>query len=200
MGQVLDDLMRLLHPVMPFITETLWTQLTGGESLVIASWPTARHSDIDTKSSDEMAQLQNLVTEIRRFRNDQGLQPAKRIPARLVGLEASVLATREAEIRSLTRLTAPESGFTSSGSLEVGSLVVEIDLSGTIDLVAEKARLAKDLDTAKSEVEAAESRLANEEFRAKAPEAVVKKITDRLDEAKREVARISAALERITQS
>jgi valyl-tRNA synthetase len=111
-----------------------------------------------------------------------------------------VLDGREAEIRSLTRLTVPEAGFNSSASLEVGSLVVEIDLSGTIDVVAEKARLAKDLDAATSEVEQAEGRLANEEFRSKAPEAVVKKITDRLTEAQREVARISAALERLTQS
>jgi len=199
-GQVLDELLRLLHPVMPFITETLWTQLTGGESLVIASWPQARLSDIDQKSSDEMAALQVLVTEIRRFRNDQGLQPAKRIPARLVGLESSVLASRETEIRSLTRLTESDADFASSASLEIGSLVVELDLSGTIDVVAEKARLAKDLDAASSEVEQAEARLANEEFRSKAPEAVVKKITDRLAEAQREVARITAALERITQS
>ncbi len=200
LGQVLDELLRLLHPVMPFITETLWIHLTGGESLVIATWPQARLSDIDAKSSDEMAALQNLVTEIRRFRNDQGLQPAKRIPATLIGLEKNALVAREAEIRSLTRLTEPEAGFNPSASLEVGSLAVEIDLSGTIDVVAEKARLAKDLDAAQSEVEQAEIRLANDEFRSKAPEAVVKKITDRLAEARREVTRISAALERLTQS
>jgi valyl-tRNA synthetase len=200
MGQVLEELLRLLHPVMPFITDTLWVHLTGGESIVIAQWPQARIDDVDRSATEEMVTLQDFVTEIRRFRNDQGLQPAKRIPARLVGLEDSVLAARETEIRSLTRLTSPDAGFTPSASLEVGSLVIEIDLSGTIDVVAEKARLAKDLDAAASEVEQAESRLANEEFRSKAPEAVVKKITDRLTEARREVARISAALERITQS
>jgi valyl-tRNA synthetase len=200
MGQVLDELLRLLHPVMPFITETLWIHLTGGESIVIADWPQARTDDVDQNATDEMIALQDLVTEIRRFRNDQGLQPAKRIPARLEGLESGVLASREAEIRSLTRLTVPDDGFKSSASLEVGSLVVQIDLSGTIDVVAEKGRLAKDLDAAASEVEQAESRLANEEFRSKAPEAVVKKITDRLAEAQREVARVSAALERLTQS
>jgi valyl-tRNA synthetase len=200
MGQVLDELLRLLHPVMPFITETLWVHLTGGESVVIANWPLVRTGDLDAKATEEMIALQDFITEVRRFRNDQGLQPARRIPARLIGLESSVLAGREAEIRSLTRLTVPEAGFNSSASLEVGSLVVEIDLSGTIDVVAEKARLAKDLDAATSEVEQAEGRLANEEFRSKAPEAVVKKITDRLTEAQREVARISAALERLTQS
>jgi valyl-tRNA synthetase len=200
MGQVLDELLRLLHPVMPFITETLWVHLTGGESVVIANWPLVRTGDLDAKATEEMIALQDFITEVRRFRNDQGLQPARRIPARLIGLESSVLDGREAEIRSLTRLTVPEAGFNSSASLEVGSLVVEIDLSGTIDVVAEKARLAKDLDAATSEVEQAEGRLANEEFRSKAPEAVVKKITDRLTEAQREVARISAALERLTQS
>jgi valyl-tRNA synthetase len=97
-------------------------------------------------------------------------------------------------------LTAPDLGFAKSTSLEVGSLVVEIDLSGTIDVVAEKARLAKDLDVAAHEIEEATLRLANAEFRSKAPEAVVKKITDRLLEAEREVIRINSALERLTQS
>jgi valyl-tRNA synthetase len=200
MGEVLDELLRLLHPVMPFITETLWVHLTGGESIVISKWPQARTENIDQSATDEMNALQELVTEIRRFRNDQGLQPAKRIPARLVGLEESRLSAREAEIRSLTRLTAPDLGFAKSTSLEVGSLVVEIDLSGTIDVVAEKARLAKDLDVAAHEIEEATLRLANAEFRSKAPEAVVKKITDRLLEAEREVIRINSALERLTQS
>lgn len=197
LGQVLDELMRLLHPVMPFITETLWLQLTGGESVVIAEWPQSRADDIDAESDSQMAALQDLVTEIRRFRNDQGLQPARRIPARIIGLSENLLAAREAEIRSLTRLTEPADNFTASATLEIGALVVEIDLSGTIDIPAERARLTKDLETAQSEVEQAESKLANDEFRVKAPEAVVKKITDRLDNARRDVERITIALDRL---
>lgn len=199
MGQVIDELMRLLHPIMPFITETLWIQLTGGESLVIAEWPRARMSDIDPKSSSEMSALQNLVTEIRRFRNDQGLQPARRIPARINGLNSDALASRESEIRSLTRLTNPDVSFNVSASLEIGSVFVEIDLSGTIDLAAERTRLAKALEVARNEVDQAESRLVNEEFRSKAPEVVVKKITNRLADAKLDVERITSALDRLTQ-
>ena len=75
---------------------------------------------------------------------------------------------------------------------------MEIDLSGTIDLAAEHARLAKALAAARSEVDQAESRLVNEEFRSKAPEVVVKKITNRLAEAKLDVERITAALDRLT--
>jgi len=197
MGQVLDELMRLLHPMMPFITEALWVQLTGGESVVIAEWPQSRTGDIDEESGAEMESLQNLVTEIRRFRNDQGLQPARRIPARIIGLSSDLLAAREAEIRSLTRLTEPSETFTSSAALEIGALTVEIDLSGTIDIAAERARLTKDLELARSEVEQAEGKLANVEFRSKAPEAVVKKITDRLEGARRDVERITVALDRL---
>jgi valyl-tRNA synthetase len=71
LGYVLDQLFRLMHPVMPFITEQMWTTLTGGESLVIAQWPVANAAHVDKKAETLVAQLQEIITEVRRFRNDQ---------------------------------------------------------------------------------------------------------------------------------
>ena len=73
LGFVLDQLFRLMHPIMPFITETMWTALTGGESLVIAQWPVAHPDHIDKRAEKLIIELQEIITDVRRFRNDQGI-------------------------------------------------------------------------------------------------------------------------------
>ncbi|MFZ2241512.1 MAG: valine--tRNA ligase, partial [Gordonia amarae] len=75
LGHVLDRLLRTLSPVMPFVTEVLWKALTGGESLVVAAWPTVADDTADAAAARQVADLQALITEIRRFRSDQGLKP-----------------------------------------------------------------------------------------------------------------------------
>ncbi len=105
LGFVLDQMLRLLHPVMPFVTDELWTALTGQDSVMMAAWPT--FAGDDKAAEAEIASLMRLVTEIRRFRSDQGLRPGQRVPARLAGIAATSLAGHEASIRSLLRLTNP---------------------------------------------------------------------------------------------
>ena len=83
LAAVLDALLKLLHPVMPFVTETLWKTLTGGESLVIAEWPEPSGIALDPAAAQRVADMQKLVTEVRRFRSDQGLDDRQRVPARL---------------------------------------------------------------------------------------------------------------------
>src|SRR6201997_103148 len=85
LGFVLDQLLRLLHPVMPFVTEELWTALTGEESVVVSAWPAFSYQDLAAEA--EISSLMRLVTEIRRFRSDQGLRPSQRVAARLTGIE-----------------------------------------------------------------------------------------------------------------
>ncbi|CAB4718942.1 unannotated protein [freshwater metagenome] len=192
-GHVIDQLLRLLHPVIPFITEELWVGLTGGESLVIAEWPVVGTSYPDSLAP--IAHLQEFVGEIRRFRSDQGLQPARRIPAKISGL--GELTHLEGEIRSLTRLTPPEEGFASSADLQVGTTRVDIDLSGTIDVAAERTRLEKDLAAVVKEIEDSSARLGNSDFVGKAPAAVVEKIQKRLVDAVADRERIQDQLSRL---
>ena len=192
-GHVIDQLLRLLHPVIPFITEELWVGLTGGESLVIAEWPVVGTSY--PNSLAPIAHLQEFVGEIRRFRSDQGLQPARRIPAKISGL--GELTHLEGEIRSLTRLTPPEEGFASSADLQVGTTRVDIDLSGTIDVAAERTRLEKDLAAVVKEIEDSSARLGNSDFVGKAPAAVVEKIQKRLVDAVADRERIQDQLSRL---
>ena len=199
LGNVLDALLRLLHPVIPFVTETLWKVLTGGESLVIASWPTPAVESADHAAAQRIEDMQRLITEVRRFRSDQGLKPSQKVAARVVGVSEADLDGQITAVTSLARLTEPEDGFEATASVEVrlskATVVVELDTSGTVDLVAERARLVKDLAAAEKELAQTTGKLGNEAFLAKAPDAVVDKIRTRQTIAGEEIARISARLE-----
>ena len=190
LGHVLDQLFRLLHPVMPFLTETLWTSLTGGESLVIADWPKFDAKLIDKKTDKVIAQMQEIITEVRRFRNDQGIKTSQKIPGRLI-----VPNDLTEYVNGMAFLLKLESGdFTPSAKLEIGATKAEFDLTGSIDVAAEKKRLTKDLETAKKDRQTAVSKLENQGFMAKAPENVVAEIRERLAKCDSDIERIEAQL------
>ncbi len=198
LAAVLDTLLRLLQPVIPFVTEELWQALTGEESLVIAEWPKSSGIGLDPVAVQRVNDMQRLVTEVRRFRSDQGLADRQKVPARLAGVQDSDLSTQVAAVTSLAWLTAPGPDFRASVSLEVrlggGTVVVELDTSGTIDVAAERRRLEKDLAAAQKELASTAAKLANADFLAKAPEQVVTKIRDRQRLAQEETDRISTRL------
>ncbi|MEW2486468.1 valine--tRNA ligase [Streptomyces sp. NPDC048411] len=198
LGEVLDVMLRLLHPVVPFVTETLWTTLTGRESVVIADWP--KDSGFrDAAAEQEIELVQQVVTEVRRFRSDQGLQPGQKVPAELT-LTGTALAPHEAAIRQLLRLQPAGDGFHATASLPVAGATVALDLSGTIDVEAERKRLTKDLGAAEKEKAQAGAKLGNEAFLAKAPDNVVDKIRTRLAKADADITRITAQLANLPQS
>ncbi|NKI41612.1 valine--tRNA ligase [Streptomyces sp. LD120] len=188
LGEVLDMTLKLLHPIVPFVTETLWTTLTGRESVVIADWPTDSGFR-DAAAEAEIESLQQVITEVRRFRSDQGLQPGQKVPARL-DLSGTELAAHEAAIRQLLRLQPEGDGFSATATLPVAGATVALDLSGTIDVAAERKRLAKDLASAEKEKAQAEAKLGNEAFLAKAPDNVIEKIRTRLTKAEEDIVRL----------
>lgn len=204
LGQVLDALLRMLHPAMPFVTEVLWKALTDGESLNVAEWPTAAMTNggvaTDEVAARRMADVEKLVTEIRRFRSDQGVKPSQKVPG-AVDFAAADLTAQEDLVRSLARLDQPAEDFAASASIEVrlsqATIEISVDTSGTVDKEAERKRLDKDLAAATKELETTAKKLGNESFLAKAPEAVVAKIRERQQIAQEEVARISARLEEL---
>lgn len=196
LGHVLDQLLRLLHPVIPFVTEELWLALTGGETVQAAAWPVADRSLVDDAAEAELVGVQRVVTEIRRFRSDQGLRPTQRVAARLDGLSGAGIAAHEPLIRSLVRLDPAGDDFQASATLAMpGAVGVALDTRGSIDVGAERARLTKDRAAAEKEVAQARAKLDNPAFIGKAPEPVVAKIRDRLATAEADLVRINAALE-----
>jgi valyl-tRNA synthetase len=159
--------------------------------VVIAPWPAADTARANPAAEEQIAAVQGIVTEVRRFRSDQGVKPSQRVPARLSGVGAG-----EDAVRFLLRLQEPGEGFTATASLTTAAgVAVELDLSGAIDVAAERARLTKDLAAAQKERDVNAGKLANEAFTAKAPEAVIGKVRDRLAAAESDLVRIQAALE-----
>jgi valyl-tRNA synthetase len=206
---------------MPFVTDELWTALwaaggspgwaepprvgqqgrppgadtaalTGEESVVVAPWPA--FSFRDQEAETEIASVMRLVTEVRRFRSDQGLRPGQRVAARLAGIEGTPLARHENRIRSLLRLDPARDGFTASAALAAEGITVELDVAGAVDVAAERRRLEKDLAAARKEAGQASRKLDNAEFLAKAPDAVVAKTRQRLAAAEADIARLEHRL------
>jgi valyl-tRNA synthetase len=194
LGHVLDVVLRLLHPITPFVTEVLWTALTGKESVVVAEWPSATGAMPDDGAARRIAEVQRVVTEVRRFRNDQGLKPGQRVAARLSGLDGAELAEHETAMRDLARLGAPGDGFAPTATLEIGVVLVELDTSGAIDVAAERARLGKDLAAAEKELVGTEAKLANPKFTDRAPASVVEDIRGRRETALADIDRLRARL------
>jgi valyl-tRNA synthetase len=159
---------------------------------MVASWPAFSCSDPVAEA--EISSVMRLVTEVRRFRSDQGLRPGQRVAARLTGIEGTSLAGHEDRIRALLRLEPPADGFAPSAGLAAEGITVELDLAGVIDVAAERRRIAKDLAAARAEAEQAERKLANSEFTAKAPEQVVAKTRRRLETAREDIARLEQRL------
>jgi valyl-tRNA synthetase len=201
LGEVLDRLLRLVHPLLPFVTEELWTSLTGGQSVVVARWPGevagGATDPLATLPSDpaaetEIGALMRLVTEVRRFRSDQGLRPGQQVPARLTGIGGTALAAHEASIRTLLRLAEPGAGgFTPTATVHAEGVTIELDTAAGLDVAAERKRLTKDLAAARAEIEATERKLANASFVQRAPADVVAKNRARLAAAQQDAVRLT---------
>jgi valyl-tRNA synthetase len=203
LGHVLDALLRLLHPIVPFVTEALWTALTGAESVVVAPWPVDAGRAVDTAATRRVADVQQLVTHVRRFRTEQGIPDRRAVAARIVGLDAVGLAHTgpggaEPALRALARLDPPESTFAPTATVEVplagGTVHVELDTSAAIDVAAERARLTRDLAAAEKELDQAEKKLGNPRFTERAPAEVVDGVRARQRAAAADIERITGRL------
>jgi valyl-tRNA synthetase len=169
--------------------------------VVIAAWPGADPSYRDSGAEAAMAAMQRVVTEVRRFRADQGIRPGARVPARLSFVDGSGTGPTEKlvellpQVRALARLADPTEPFAPTATLSGVDISVELDTSAAIDVAAERTRLTKDLAAAEDERHQAQARLGNPSFVERAPAAVVEKMRARLAAAEADLARIGARLE-----
>jgi valyl-tRNA synthetase len=197
---VLHEICKILHPFMPFITEELW-QITGGKGLLAeSSWP---ETQVRANWEPEYAidWVIGLVTAIRSVRAEMNITAA--IPVVLVGvsIETKARAERWAEfIKRLARVSDISSANTApQGSIQlvVGGEVAALPLKGVIDLDAERARLAKEMQKADADIARVDAKLGNANFVARAPEEVVEEEKEKREEALARKGKIAEALERL---
>ncbi|OQY80191.1 MAG: valine--tRNA ligase [Chloroflexi bacterium UTCFX4] len=200
---VLEHALRLLHPMMPFVTEEIWQHLPHkGEALIVANWPQGgKHTDAEAEAA--FARIMDAVRAIRNARSEFNVEPAKRIPAILSANEhATTFETQRAVLAALARLdaaqlqinsqldTKPENAY--SALLDSG-IQIYLPLAGMIDLEKEKKRIAAELDKARADAERAQAKL-DSDFSTKAPEAVVNKERERLRATRERIAKLQEQL------
>ena len=194
LGHVFDSLLRLLHPLVPFVTDALWPTLTGGDSVVVAPWPVVDDTRHDPAAEAEIERLRSIVTEVRRFRSEQQVKPGAKLPA-VVAADETFVASYAPAIASLARLDlAPVAGEGWS-TVTASGVEVSFDLSGAIDVAAERARLAKAIAGHEAEAQKLSGKLGNASFTGKAPPAVVAETRARLADAEGELARLRSLLD-----
>ncbi len=191
LGVVLRDLLKLFHPAIPYLTEELWSHVVGEGLLAGADWP-----DVPTyEGPGVMADLQELVAGVRRFRADQGLSPRQSIDLALFDEGGRVEPWAEQMLSSLAvvaveRVDAErEHGHT---RVVAGTLQGFIPLDGLIDVDAERARLDKSIADAEADEQRAEAKLGNPSFVDRAPPQVVEKERRKLSEARELLATLRA--------
>jgi len=203
-GWVLDQILVLLHPFMPFITEDLWhaTHERRDYDLIAAKWPTA--TKIDTAAADEVNWAIKFISEIRSTRAEMNVPAGAKATAWVVGASEQTkgrMVVWQDMICRLARLEKMESAseMESQGAaqLVVDEATVYLPLADLMDLDAEKARLQKSLDKNRQEAGALKGRLGNEKFVAKAPPQVVAESKEQLAELEAQAQNIAAAIGRL---
>ena len=201
---VLDQILVMLHPFMPFITEELWHAMgPRGGDLIVAGWPVADARALDPQAGPEIDWLIRTVSAIRAARTELGVPPGAKLPLHVAGAGPATverLARQEPALARMARVSAvrvdpaPAGG---SAQIVIDEATFTIPLEGAIDVAAERARLAKALAAAEKERDALARRLESPGFAEKAkPEAVDKARADHAERSA-EAERIGAALERL---
>jgi valyl-tRNA synthetase len=204
----LDQILILLHPFMPFITEELWAR-TGDYGtkragmLISEAWPRLGDDLIDPKAETEIAWMVRLIEETRSTRSELNVPAAAKVPLLLIGADAATEARLERYQDLIDRMARLEYS-TSAKAAPKGSVTFVLDgatvalpLAGVVDLPAEAARLAKDIAKLNAEIAKMEAKLGNADFVAKAPEEVVDELRERLASETATRDKLAAALAQI---
>ncbi len=202
-GWALDQILVMLHPFMPFITEELWHKLGARDcELIVAQWPNPE-AEVSKEATDAIDWVIDLTTNTRSAKNELGIAPGAKLAAWVAApsdVAARTIERSSAAIERLARLTPVTIGEAPAGpamQVTAGEDVFIVPLEGIVDIAAEKARLEKALAASQKEAKSLEGRLSNPAFAEKAkPEAVEKARAD-LAHHTGEVERLTAALARL---
>ncbi|HMQ54480.1 MAG TPA: valine--tRNA ligase, partial [Anaerolineae bacterium] len=210
LSHVLDRVLRMLHPYIPFVTEAAWQHLPdvqAGEALIVAEWPKESPLLHDPGAEAEMAILIEVIRTVRNIRSEYNVEPGKQIKAVIVAGAHHALLSRHVDIlTTLARLDVdslvlkpvikakPEQAV---GQVISGGIEVYLPLAGLIDLQAELERVRKDLAFLENGIKASQSKLNNKSFVQKAPPAVVTKERERLADLETQLAKVQERLKEL---
>jgi len=201
----LAQLLHLLHPFMPFVTEELWEQTAGTQSMLItAPWPTFDRITVDNAAAADMGWIVRLISEVRGVRAEMNVPASAQLTMHLRDASAVTkarLAKHQEIIRRLARLDSIEAESTSppSGAVQlvVDEATIMLPLAGIIDFGKERARLTKDVERLAAEIAKIDAKLGNEQFVAKAPAEVIEEQRERQAEARESLQKLKAARDRL---
>ncbi|HYF22732.1 MAG TPA: valine--tRNA ligase [Caulobacteraceae bacterium] len=205
---VLDQCLKLLHPVMPFLTEELWDKTASfGRArdgmLITADWPALPDAWVDPEAEAEIGWLIALIGEVRSIRSEMNVPPSARAPLAVVGAQAATrerLASHRDLILTMGRLSdLREAEAAPAGAVPfvVGEATGALSIAEFIDFAAERARLTKEIGALNGEIDKAARKLSNPDFVARAPEEVIEENRERLAEAEAAKAKLEQALGRL---
>ena len=195
----LDAALRLLHPVMPFLTEELWHRLpqpAGARSIALARFPTPGCAD--SSADQAMATVQEIIVRARHIRAEMKLEPKRTVPADFSAEDPVLRRLVEENKDAVLRLAALSELRVSSGRLDAAGAAIgstaqfdlRIGYGETIDKAAEVARLGKEIDRLAKDIESKQNRLADQEFTSKAPAQVVENLRKTLAERQAELVKL----------
>ena len=211
LAEVLGALLRLLHPIIPFVTEELWLELaerTGRNSatIMLEAQPQPESFDSDPEAEAEIEWLKAFVMGVRQVRGEMSIAPGKRLPALLAGAtdrDRVLVGRHEAMLKNLARLN--DIGFVDSADDVAGAATALVDqmtilvpLEGLIDMEAERARLSKQIQRASEDRQRSEKKLANPQFLANAPAAVVDRERERAAALDERLVQLNERLSRLS--
>jgi valyl-tRNA synthetase len=194
LGVVLRDLLKMFHPVVPFVTEELWSELGDGSLLITASWPRPP----EYTSPAGIDELQQLVAGIRRFRSEHQLSPRTEVPVLIEDAAGVARGWWADQLHSLAAAPVVSHGAPQDVSghtrLAVGSIQAFIPLAGLVDVAAERPRLEKAIGDVQATLSKTEAKLANANFRDRAPAEVVAKEEAKAAELQGRLAKLQSQL------
>ena len=205
---VLEQLLRLLHPFMPFVTEEIWQALPGTRpvpSIMLAAYVDGDGAAVDGAAAARMEQIMEVIKGIRNIRGEMNVPPGKRIDAVLdckTPAAVAVMAEGENYLRTLARLASLDCGVgvarpPQAATQVAGEVEILLPLAGLIDLDEERKRLQKEIGKVEKDVALFSKKLSNEDFVAKAPPAVLQKDRAKLAEAQEKLAILQESLNKV---
>ena len=205
---IFDQALRMLHPVMPFVTEELWQHLAerNGKTLIRAEFPAVDETWIDEVTENEMAFVQDIINAIRNIRGENNIAPSKEIQVQIrlaTGTSDKILGTYDKYLKKLARVSSIESVGSSFKPRLASSAVVDgseifIPLEGLIDVDAERTRLSKEVERLRQAIDSTERKLGNASFVERAPNEVVDREREKLTSFKTAVQKLLANLEHLS--